>query len=156
MPRKHQLLISFYWKQKAVSTITIISAMARVFRMTNCSGKPCERDSFTDELWPGTSNPAQTAQWTRRGVMPQMRSSACLNDRNCVCPSRTVPIFIRQTFNEGVQELLDTSCSESNSSLEKLDRRRGAWSTQDICIQTLQLFQSNHLNPIKRILSGRS
>lgn len=124
--------------------------------MTNCNGKPCEMDSFTDKLGPETSNLAQKAQWTRREVMPHMRSSACLSDRNCICPSRTVPVCIRQTFNEGVQERLDTSHSESNSGLEKLNRKKSAWSTQDICIQTLQLFQSNHLNPIKRTLSGRS
>lgn len=71
-----------------------------------------------------TSNPAQPAQCTGRQIMPQMRSSACLSDRNFLCPRRTVPICIRQTFDEGVQERLDTSHSESNSSLERLKRKK--------------------------------
>lgn len=124
--------------------------------MTNCNGKPCEMDSFTDELWLETSSPARTAQWTWGGVMPQMRSPGCLGDCSHICPNRTVPICIRQTFNEGVQECLDTSRSESDFGLEKLHRKKSAWSTPDICIQTLRLFQSNHLNPIKRTLSSRS
>lgn len=71
-----------------------------------------------------TSNPAQPAQCTGRQIMPQMRFSACLSDRNFLCPRRTVPICIRQTFDEGVQERLDTSHSESNSSLERLKRKK--------------------------------
>lgn len=77
-----------------------------------------------------TSNPAQPAQCTGRQIIPQMRSSACLSDPNFLCPRRTVPICIRQTFDEGVQERLDTSHSESNSSLERLNRKKkGAWNT---------------------------
>lgn len=117
---------------------------------------PCERDSFPDELWLETSNPAQIAPQPRKGVMPPMRPSVCSSDPNCICPSRTVPICIRWAFKEGAHERLDNSHSESNFGLEKLDRKKSAWSTQDICIQILQLFQSNHLNLIKRTLSGRS
>lgn len=116
----------------------------------------CERDSFTDGLWPETGNPDQIARWPRRGVMPPMRPSACPSDPNRICPSRTLPVCIRRTFKKEVHECLDTSHSENNFGLEKLDRKKSAWSTQDICIQTLQLFRSNHLNTIKRTLSGRS
>lgn len=154
-PQKHYLLISFYSKQKAVSTITSIQTSACVFRT-----RP-QWQFLWDTLlpwWTGQRPASQSRQPSGPGeeLTLQMRSSAHLSDCNRICLRRSVPICIRQTFNVGFQERLDSSLRESNIGFETLDRGKNAWSTQDICILTLKLFQSNHLNPIKRTLSSRS
>lgn len=69
--------------------------------------------------WTLSSSPAQQ---TGRAVTPQMRSSAHLSDHNFICPSRTVPICIRQTFDERVQGQLDTS--HSKATLGRLHRKK--------------------------------
>lgn len=53
-----------------------------------------------------------------------MRSSAHLSDCNSICLRRSVPIYIRQTFNVGFQERLDSSLRESNIGFEILDKEK--------------------------------
>lgn len=98
--------------------------------------EPGEKDSLTDELWPATQ-PSQPR--TGRGVTPQMRSSASLNDHNFICPRRTVPICIRQTSEEGGQKQLDTSHSESNSNLEGLHRKK-----KKNCLEDSSVYEPYH------------
>lgn len=86
-----------------------------------------------------------------------MRSSAHLSDCNDIYLRRSVPICIRWTLQWGILGTPGLQPQWPQRWLWKTDEwKKNAWSTQDICIQTLQLLQSNHLNPIKSTLSSRS